>query len=127
MPVLRLYDGTGQAGHFQPGRGRMVGWQKRTLHRWHIQTGISERTAKTPKERLPLAEFQFKQNKWLLANLAIPDLRVVTFKGTQRGIRQIGLNETLSLEDGQQLLLGTDGASGQPKTVRLALVTMQKL
>lgn len=119
VPVLRWYEGTGQAGHFHPGRGRIVVWQSRTLHRWHIQPGVSERTAKEPDERQPMAEFQFKQNKWLLANHAIDDLRVVT----RGGVRKILPDETLPLEDGQQLIMGGQGQGA----ARLALVAMQKL
>jgi serine/threonine protein kinase len=114
VPVLRMYDGTGQSGHFQTRGGKVVGWQKRTLHRWHIQPGYSERTAKSDDERRPMAEFQVKQGKWLLENLAMPDLRVVM----RSGVRRVGIDETLPLEEGQQLMLGSS---------RLAFVAMQKL
>ncbi len=118
VPILRLYDGTGQAGHYQSRGGKVVGWQSRTLHRWHVQSGYSERSAKNAEERRPVAEFQFKQSKWLLANLAIPDLRVAA----RGSVRQVGVNESLPLEDGQQLILES-GSQGR----RLALVAMQKL
>ncbi len=117
VPVLRLYDGTGQAGHFQSRGGKVVGWHSRTLHRWHIQPGYSERTARKDEERRPVAEFQVKQGKWLLANLAIPDLRVA-MRGS---VRRVDVNQALPLEEGQQLILGADHSA------RLALVAMQKL
>ena len=120
VPVLRMYDGAGQAGHFQPGRGRLVGWQQRTLHRWHVQAGYSERSAVTAEDRRPVAEFQFDQNKWLLTNLAIPELRVAM----PGGVRRVAIDDMIALENGQQLILGADG---QGKVTRLALVTMQKL
>ncbi len=114
VPVLRLYDGAGQAGHFQPGRGRVVGWQNRTLHRWHIQAGYS---ASRPDDRSPVAEFQYKQSKWMLENVAIPDLRVAS----RSGVKQVPVSESFTLENGQQLILGV----GQ--SARLALVSMQRL
>jgi DNA-binding helix-hairpin-helix protein with protein kinase domain len=117
VPVLRLYDGAGQAGHYQAGRGRVVGWQSRKLHRWHVQPGLSERAVTRPEERRPVAEFQLKGSKWLLANLSIPDLRVVA----RGGVRQVAVNESLTLEHGQQLILGGERAA------RLALVAMQRL
>jgi hypothetical protein len=40
------------------------------------------------------------------------------------GVRRVAIDETVALENGQQLILGTDG---QGKVSRLALVTMQKL
>jgi DNA-binding helix-hairpin-helix protein with protein kinase domain len=116
-PVLRLYDSAGQVGHFQPGRGRVVGWQDRTLHRWHIQVGYSERAAVQPEERRPVAKFHFKQNKWYLENLAIPELRVTE----QSSVRRVGLDEQFSLEHGQRLMIGTGQSS------RLAVVAMQRL
>ncbi len=114
VPVLQLYDSAGQAGHFQPGRGRVVGWQNRTLHRWHVQTGYS---ASRPGDRAPMAEFHYKDRKWVLQNLAIPDLRVAS----NGRVWQVDIEGTLPLEHGQQLILST----GQ--SARLALVAMQRL
>lgn len=116
VPVLRLYYGVGQAGHFQADKARVVGWQGRTLHRWHTQTDCSERSAAND-ERSPLAEIQFRQNHWVLNNLGTQGLRVAA----QGAVRRIEVGQPLALEHGQQLILGT-GASA-----RLALVTMQNL
>ncbi len=98
----------------QPGRGRVVGWQNRTLHRWHVQTGYS---ASRPGDRAPMAEFHYKDRKWVLQNLAIPDLRVAS----NGRVWQVDIEGTLPLEHGQQLILST----GQ--SARLALVAMQRL
>ncbi|MEP7289608.1 MAG: hypothetical protein ABI947_27985 [Chloroflexota bacterium] len=114
VPILRLYESAGQRGHYLPGRARVVGWQSRTLNRWHVQTGLS---ASRPEDRVPVAEFQYKQSKWVLSNIAIPDLRVAT----RAGVRRVEINEPLPLEDGQQLILG----AGQ--SARLAMVAMQRL
>jgi DNA-binding helix-hairpin-helix protein with protein kinase domain len=116
VPIFRLYTGVGQAGHYQPDKGRIVGWQARTLHRWHVQTGISERSA-SKEERAPVAEIQYKQGQWLLTNHSIDGLRVAT-SGT---VRQVERGNAAPLEHGQQVLLGAGPAS------RLALVTMQEL
>jgi DNA-binding helix-hairpin-helix protein with protein kinase domain len=117
VPIMRLFTGVGQAGHYQPDKARIVGWQARTLHRWHIQTDLSERAATKPEERTAVAEIQYKQGQWLLLNSNIPQLRVAS-SGT---VRRIQTGQTTPLEHGQQLLFGT-GA-----TARLALVTMQEL
>ncbi len=117
VPVLRLYDSAGQIGHFQPGRGRVVGWQDRTLHRWHTQVGYSERAAVLPEDRRPVARFHYKQNKWYLANLAIPDLHATQ----QNSVQRVGPDEMIPLENGQHLMIG----SGQSS--RLAVVSMQRL
>jgi hypothetical protein len=114
VPILQLYDSAGQAGHYQPGRGRVVGWHSRTLHHWHVQPGIS---ASSAANRKPMAEFKYKQGKWMLENVAISDLRIVASNGVSRIVEQ----ELITLEHGQQLILGT----GQ--SARLALVVMQKL
>ena len=114
VPIIRLYDTAGQVGHFRAGRGRVVGWQNRTLHRWHVQSGLS---ASRPDDRSPVAEFLYKQSKWLLANHAISDLRVAT----RAGVRKVAVNETVPLEDGQQLILG----AGQ--SARLGVVAMHRL
>jgi DNA-binding helix-hairpin-helix protein with protein kinase domain len=118
VPILQLYYGVGQAGHYQADKGRIVGWQGRTLHRWHVQSNFSERSATKPDDRRPLAEIQYhRQRGWLLTNLALTDLRV-TNGGT---IQQLAINESITLEGAQQLVLGT-GTSA-----RLAMITMQKL
>ncbi|MCC7448577.1 MAG: hypothetical protein IT324_14250 [Anaerolineae bacterium] len=120
VPVLRWYNGSGQIGHFQHRQNRTVGWQKRTLHRWHVQPGYSEQNAKQPDERRPVAEFHYSQSKWTLTNLAIPDMRVAA----RGSVRRVAIDEKLTLEDGQQLLLGAGDSS---VSARLALVSMQKL
>ncbi|HVO44577.1 MAG TPA: hypothetical protein VMT34_18250, partial [Aggregatilineales bacterium] len=119
VPILRLYYGGGQAGHFQTDKGRVVGWPGRTLHRWHTYTGAeyAERNSSTSEERRALAEFQFSAGNWRLVNHAIPDLRVAG-GGL---IQHIGMDDSVRLEHGQQLILGSDGAA------RLASVTMQRL
>lgn len=117
VPVLRLYYGVGQAGHFQADKGRVVGWQSRTLHRWHLQSDVSERSATRNDERRPLAEFQFKNNRWELNNLGINGLRVAG-NGLMRPVE---VGQQVPLEHGQQLLLGPGSSA------RLALITMQAL
>ncbi|HLY25675.1 MAG TPA: serine/threonine-protein kinase [Aggregatilineales bacterium] len=114
VPVLRLYDSAGQVGHFQPGRGRVVGWQNRTLNRWHVQSGIS---ASTTEDRDPVAMFHYKQKAWMIENLSIPDFRVAE----QGSVRQVSVSETLTLHEGQQLVMGSGNRT------RLATVTMQRL
>jgi DNA-binding helix-hairpin-helix protein with protein kinase domain len=116
VPVLRLYAGVGQAGHYQPDKGRIVGWQARTLHRWHVQTGVSERSA-SKEERAPVAEIQYKGGQWLIANTDLDGLRVAS-NGT---VRKVERGQTAPLEHGQHLLLGAGSSA------RLALVAMQAL
>jgi len=89
----------GKQSHFQPGRGRVVVGKNRTLHRWHIQAGYS---ASRPDDRSPVAEFRYKQSKWMLENVAIPELRVAS----RSGVTQVPISESFTLENGQQLILG---------------------
>lgn len=118
IPVLRLYKSDGQAGHFKQDKGRVVGWQGRTLHRWHVQSGFTEHSAKSAEERAPLIEFQYDSRRgWVLYNIGLDDLRVADTNKTQR----IALNAAMPLREGQKWLLGADSAA------RLALVTMQSV
>jgi hypothetical protein len=114
VPIIRLYESAGKEGHFVAGRARVVGWQSRTLNRWHVQVG---RSASRQEDRQPVAEFHYAQGKWLLNNIALPDLRAVSLMG----VEQVNLNERITLEHGQRLLLG------EGKSARLAVITMQKL
>jgi DNA-binding helix-hairpin-helix protein with protein kinase domain len=117
VPVLRLYYGVGQAGHYQADKGRVVGWEEKMLHRWHIQTSVTESSANNPDERRPLAKFSFTGREWRMMNMGIPGLRVAT----GGSVRPVEINDTFPLENGQQLILGAE------KDSRLALVTMQSL
>lgn len=118
VPTFQFYDGGGQNGHFHQVKGRIVGWQGRTLHRWHTQTGFAERSAFTDDDRRALAEVSFSRNNdWLLANLGIADLRVADREGTRR----ISVGQAVPLRDGQRWLLGKGGAA------RLAVVNFQRL
>jgi hypothetical protein len=116
VPVLRLYYGVGQVGHFQPDKARIVGWQARTLHRWHTQTDISERAAK-PEERTPVAEIQYQQGEWKLINTALEGLRV-TLNGS---IEPVEIGQPTALQHEQRILFG------QGNSAKLAVVTMQDL
>jgi DNA-binding helix-hairpin-helix protein with protein kinase domain len=118
IPVLRLYSGVGQTGHFQQDKGRIVGWQSRSLHRWHVQSNFSEHEAKLAEDRAPLVEFQYDQRHgWLLHNLALEHLRVADTGSVQ----PLKLGAALPLREGQKWLLGMGN------TARLALVTMQSV
>lgn len=117
VPVLKLYYGVGQPGHYQADKGRIVGWQGRTLHNWHVQTDMLERAAVKQEERNALAEIQYKQNTWIMTNMGIQGLRSA-MNGT---VRRIEVGQTIHLEHGQQLLLGGGHSA------RLALVSMQEL
>lgn len=116
VPVLRLYYAVGQVGHYQVDKGRIVGWQARTLHRWHTHTDVSERSAQQ-EERVPVAEFLYQGGKWLLQNNAIQGLRVAA-NGT---VEKVQVGRPMLLEHDQRLLFGS-GAS-----TRVALVSMQEL
>ncbi|HRE46566.1 MAG TPA: hypothetical protein PLD47_02480 [Aggregatilineales bacterium] len=114
VPVLRLYRGVGQNGHFQVDKGRIVGWQGRTLHKWHIQADMAERGILKEEDKQPFAEVTYtREHGWQLRNLNISDLRLAE-KGT---VQPIQVGQPISLEHGQTLLIGTGG--------RLAQVTMQ--
>lgn len=117
VPILQLFDNVGQPGHYQPAKGRIVGWQQRTLHRWHIQSDSSERTARQSNDDKPLAEVRFNKNKWTLTNLDIPELRVAG----AGAVKRVALQETVLLESNQRLILSAGQAA------RVALVTMQSL
>jgi DNA-binding helix-hairpin-helix protein with protein kinase domain len=119
VPILRLYYDGGQAGHYQSDKGRVIGWPGRTLHRWHTYTGAdyAERNSISTDERRALAEFTFGANGWQLTNNAIPDLKVAGGGSVQT----IGLKESIRLENGQLLILGSN------KAARLASVSMQGL
>ncbi len=118
IPVLRLYSGVGQTGHFQQDKGRIVGWQSRSLHRWHVQSNFPEHEATRAEDRAPLVEFQYDQRQgWLLHNLALEHLRVAD-TGSVQSVR---LGAALPLREGQKWLLGAGN------TARLALVTMQSV
>ncbi|MFQ3536836.1 MAG: hypothetical protein SNJ58_13270 [Aggregatilineales bacterium] len=116
IPVLRLYYGVGQTGHFQQDKGRIVGWQSRTLHRWHVQSNFSEHEAMHSEDRAPLVEFQYDGRRgWVLHNLALEGLRLAEASRVQR----VPPGAALPLREGQKWLLGSGN------TARLALVTMQ--
>ncbi|PJF31769.1 MAG: hypothetical protein CUN51_02170 [Candidatus Thermofonsia Clade 1 bacterium] len=118
IPVLRLYAGIGQTGHFQQDKGRIVGWQSRTLHRWHAQSNFSEHEATRPEDRAPLVEFQYdRRYGWVLYNIALDELRVAEVNV----MRRVPMGAALPLREGQKWLLGGGN------TARLALVTMQSV
>jgi DNA-binding helix-hairpin-helix protein with protein kinase domain len=118
VPILRLYVPSGRVGHFQSDKGKIVGWQNRTLHRWHSQPKLNEQSA-TKEERAPIAEITFdaKRGGWLLGNLNLPDLRVAD----EGGVRTVRIGADAPLVAGQKWLLGAE------PDARMMVVTMQDL
>jgi hypothetical protein len=118
VPIFQLYS-EDRAGHYQQDRGRIVGWVNRTLHRWHVRTDVSQLNVRTDEDRQPLAVVKYNPpHGWQLLNLALPNLRVAE----GGSVSKVGLEQAVTLNDGQQWLLdhGQDNA-------RLALVEMQLL
>jgi hypothetical protein len=82
-----------------------------------VELDFGHRAAR-PEDRRPVAEIQFhRANGWVLTNLGLPDLRVAG----GGAVKRIGLNQPVTLDHGQQLILGSG------PTTRLATVTMQAL
>lgn len=64
LPVLDFHYSP-RPGQFRPEGHRLVGWDQRPLHLWHVQTGIKPVEG---VEKRTLAYIVFHQQKWLLVN-----------------------------------------------------------
>jgi DNA-binding helix-hairpin-helix protein with protein kinase domain len=99
VPVLRFYRGDAW-GSFRPEPDWFVAaLPKRTLHRWHAETGVSPGPGVDPG---PVAMLEQEGTSWYLRNQGLVGLRVLE-SGAAKG--QVPIGDRVLLSDGATLLL----------------------
>lgn len=98
LPVLNLYYSPKQ-GVFKPDNHRVMVYHNQYLYEWHVNRLISANEKLTPEQKKPVGYFVFHQNKWLLINQRLTELKDVT-----NGI-EIPIGQAIELVDGKQILL----------------------
>ncbi len=105
-PVLFLdFYATNPQGLYKPEKNRrMVIWDGIYLYPWHADRYIVSNEKTKPEDKKPVAYCVYHKGSWRLANLNLPDLKVV-YENGQQVDREIEIGKNIVLKKDMQLLL----------------------
>lgn len=101
LPVLNLYYSP-KDGIFKPEQYRLMVYDKQCLYQWHANRFMVPNEKLADEHKKPVGDFHFHKGKWLLVNRGLPAMRDV---GNDR---QVGINESVALEEGAKILLSPE-------------------
>ncbi|MCC7052944.1 MAG: hypothetical protein IT355_06715 [Gemmatimonadaceae bacterium] len=111
--VPQLRSGRGTGGDWRDDGIVTALFHHRTLHQWHLDTGVRPREAVS---REAVGYVSFHEGAWWLVNLTDREWRVVqAVRGDGDPERVIGRNTPVQLRDGLELAVadGADGVAGR--------------
>jgi serine/threonine protein kinase len=100
LPVLNLYSC--RSGKFYPDNHRLMVYDQRTIHSWHVWRHIVPGERLATEQKPPVADFQIVAGRWHLINRKLPAMRDVSAD------KPIPAGTMVELRDGQQILLSPD-------------------
>lgn len=101
LPILNLYSSR-QPGKYLPDNHRIMVYDKQYFYKWHISRMIFPGAKLSEADKRPVGYFVFHQNKWLLVNQAMPDLKDII------NDKVIPIGKAVELTDGGQILFSSE-------------------
>ena len=97
LPVLNLYSAR-MEGQYRPDNHRIMVYDKQYFYKWHMSRNYFPNARLADADKRPVGYFAFHQNKWLLINQSMPDLKDIT------NDKPVAIGEAVELTDGAQIL-----------------------
>ncbi len=101
LPVLNLYSSR-HGGKFMPDNHRLMVYHNQYLYKWHSNRMVFPNERLTDADKKPVGYFVLHQNKWMLVNQGLPDLKDMTEDV------EIPINSMVELTDNKQILLSKE-------------------
>jgi serine/threonine protein kinase len=101
LPVLDLYYAP-TGNNYRLENHRIMVYSGPNLYMWHVNKNITQNERLTSDQRLPVGDFHFHNNKWILINRRLPELLDVQTK------QFIPIGTSVELIEGKQLLLSKE-------------------
>lgn len=111
LPLIDLYYKF-KENVWKPENHRLMVYHNQYLFKWHVSKKVIRNESLTATDKKPVGYFTFFQNKWVLVNQSLPNMKDVTEN------KAIPVNSMVELTDGKKIML-SDEESG-----RLMYVTL---
>jgi len=111
LPILNLYSAK-IAGKFRPDNHRIMVYHNQYLYQWHVDRTIFPNERLKQQHKKPVGYFVFHNDKWLLINQTLDNLKDTT------NDKIIPRGQSVELVEGTQLLFS------DKDTARLAVIQL---
>jgi serine/threonine protein kinase len=101
LPVLNLYWSR-KAGSFVPENQRLMVYSGQNIYMWHANRNIYPNEKLTAEQRIPVADFHFVNERWILVNRKLPQMKDVSDD------KEIAIGGFVELTDGKKILLSKE-------------------
>ncbi|MBK1896019.1 helix-hairpin-helix domain-containing protein [Chryseobacterium paridis] len=101
LPVVDLYYKF-KDNVWKPENHRLMVYHNQYLFKWHVSKKVIRNESLTPFDKKPVGYFTFYQNKWVLVNQNLPNMKDLTED------KIIPVNSMVELTDGKKIMLSDE-------------------
>lgn len=100
LPVLNFYYNPSNKYIYE--NYRMMVYNKQTLYKWHTNNLVPINEKTTNEDKLPVGDFHYHNNKWILINRRLQTMMDVTDPNDKK---TIAIGDFVELSEGRKILL----------------------
>ncbi|WP_373707938.1 helix-hairpin-helix domain-containing protein [Kaistella sp.] len=101
LPVVDLYYKF-KDDVWKPENHRLMVYHNQYLFKWHVSKKVIRNESLTALDKKPVGYFTFYQNRWVLVNQSLPNMKDVTEN------KVIPINSMVELTDGKKIMLSDE-------------------
>lgn len=101
LPVVDLYFKF-KDNVWKPENHRLMVYHNQYLFKWHVSKKVIRNESLTAEDKKPVGYFTFHQNKWVLVNQSLPDMKDITEN------KRVPINSMVELTDGKKIMLSDE-------------------
>ncbi|MFC6268983.1 helix-hairpin-helix domain-containing protein [Frigoriflavimonas asaccharolytica] len=101
LPVIDLYYKQSE-GVWKPENHRLMVYHNQYLFKWHVSKKVIRNESLTALDKKPVGYFTFYQNKWVLVNQSLPNMKDITED------KMVPINTMVELTDGKKIMLSDE-------------------
>ena len=101
LPVVDLYYKF-KEDVWKPENHRLMVYHNQYLFKWHVSRKVIRNESLTDFDKKPVGYFTFYQNKWVLVNQSLPNMKDITEN------KSIPINSMVELTDGKKIMLSDE-------------------
>lgn len=101
LPVVDLYFKF-KDNVWKPENHRLMVYHNQYLFKWHVSKKVIRNESLTAEDKKPVGYFTFYQNRWVLVNQSLPDMKDITEN------KPVPVNSMVELTDGKKIMLSDE-------------------
>ena len=101
LPVVDLYYKF-KEDVWKPENHRLMVYHNQYLFKWHVSKKVIRNESLTALDKKPVGYFTFHQNRWVLVNQSLPNMKDVTEN------KPVPINSMVELTDGKKIMLSDE-------------------